>query len=145
MPTFDLNFSRPGGQVVTQYYDFIRLGREGYARVHGATYETCAYLAHEIAKCGPSSWSTPATPTGASPRFRGSSPTASSTPSTCSTWPIAYGPTAGWSPPTPCRPTSRTSRSSGFVRHGFSRDMADLLLADIHRSLVTLDEHPPSS
>ena len=29
MPTFNLNFSRPGGQVVTQYYDFIRLGREG--------------------------------------------------------------------------------------------------------------------
>ncbi len=32
-----------------------------------------------------------------------------------------------------------------LVRHGFSRDMADLLLADIHRSLETLDEHPPSS
>ena len=41
MPTFNLNFSRPGGQVVTQYYNFIRLGHEGYARVHGATYETC--------------------------------------------------------------------------------------------------------
>ncbi len=53
MPTFNLNFSRPGGQVVTQYYDFIRLGREGYGRVHGATYETCRHLAHEIAELGP--------------------------------------------------------------------------------------------
>ena len=53
MPTFNLNFSRPGGQVVTQYYDFIRLGREGYSRVHGATYETCAYLAHELTKLRP--------------------------------------------------------------------------------------------
>ncbi len=32
-----------------------------------------------------------------------------------------------------------------LVRHGFSRDMGDLLLADIRRSLATLDEHPPSS
>ena len=32
-----------------------------------------------------------------------------------------------------------------LVRHGFSRDMADLLLADIDRSLKTLEEHPPST
>ena len=30
MPTFALNFSRPGAQVVAQYYTFVRLGREGY-------------------------------------------------------------------------------------------------------------------
>ena len=30
MPTFALNFSRPGAQVVAQYYNFLRLGREGY-------------------------------------------------------------------------------------------------------------------
>src|SRR5262249_39070420 len=28
MPTFALNFSRPGAQVVAQYYNFIRLGYE---------------------------------------------------------------------------------------------------------------------
>ena len=33
MPTFALNFSRPGAQVVAQYYNFIRLGFEGYRRV----------------------------------------------------------------------------------------------------------------
>src|SRR2546423_942779 len=32
MPTFALNFSRPGSQVVAQYYNFIRLGFEGYQR-----------------------------------------------------------------------------------------------------------------
>jgi len=53
MPTFNLNFSRPGGQVVAQYYNFIRLGEEGYARIHGATYETCEHLAREIAALGP--------------------------------------------------------------------------------------------
>src|SRR5262245_4880407 len=35
MPTFALNFSRPGAQVVAQYYNFIRLGFEGYRRVQG--------------------------------------------------------------------------------------------------------------
>ena len=30
MPTFTLNFSRPGNQVVGQYYNFLRLGRAGY-------------------------------------------------------------------------------------------------------------------
>ena len=33
MPTFALNFSRPGSQVVAQYYNFLRLGREGYRDV----------------------------------------------------------------------------------------------------------------
>ena len=35
MPTFALNFSRPGAQVVAQYYNFLRLGFEGYRRVQG--------------------------------------------------------------------------------------------------------------
>ena len=33
MPTFALNFSRPGAQVVAQYYNFLRLGFEGYQAV----------------------------------------------------------------------------------------------------------------
>ena len=32
MPTFALNFSRPGSQVAAQYYNFLRLGFEGYRR-----------------------------------------------------------------------------------------------------------------
>jgi glutamate decarboxylase len=47
-----LNFSRPGGQVVCQYYNFLRLGREGYRQVHGACYDTAQYLAEEIGKMG---------------------------------------------------------------------------------------------
>ena len=53
MPTFALNFSRPGGQIVAQYYNFVRLGREGYAKIHAAAYATAQYLADEIAKLGP--------------------------------------------------------------------------------------------
>jgi glutamate decarboxylase len=33
MPTFALTFSRPGSQVIAQYYNFIRLGLDGYQRV----------------------------------------------------------------------------------------------------------------
>ena len=53
MPTFALNFSRPGGQVVAQYYNFVRLGREGYAKVHNSCYQTAQYLAKEFAALGP--------------------------------------------------------------------------------------------
>ena len=35
MPTFALNFSRPGSQIVTQYYNFLRLGFEGFAKRPG--------------------------------------------------------------------------------------------------------------
>jgi len=33
MPTFTLNFSRPGNQIIGQYYNFLRLGRAGYTRI----------------------------------------------------------------------------------------------------------------
>ena len=33
MPTFALNFSRPGAQVIAQYYNFLRLGNDGYRAV----------------------------------------------------------------------------------------------------------------
>ncbi len=47
-----LNFSRPGGQVASQYYNFLRLGKEGYSKVHAACYETAHYIAAEIGKLG---------------------------------------------------------------------------------------------
>ena len=53
MPTFAINFSRPAGQIVAQYYNFLRLGREGYRKVHMASYRTAQYLADEIVKLGP--------------------------------------------------------------------------------------------
>ncbi len=53
MPTFALNFSRPGAQVVAQYYNFLRLGLEGYRAVHGYSREVAMRLASEIEKLGP--------------------------------------------------------------------------------------------
>lgn len=48
MPTFALNFSRPGAQVLLQYYLFLRLGFEGYRAVHSASRDVAGYLAREI-------------------------------------------------------------------------------------------------
>jgi glutamate decarboxylase len=51
--TFAINFSRPAGQVIAQYYEFLRLGREGYTKVQSASYQVAGFLAEEIAKLGP--------------------------------------------------------------------------------------------
>jgi glutamate decarboxylase len=53
MPTFALNFSRPGSEVIAQYYMFTHLGREGYTRVQRLSQSVAMYLAEEIAKIGP--------------------------------------------------------------------------------------------
>ncbi|WP_395756202.1 glutamate decarboxylase [Edwardsiella ictaluri] len=51
--TFAINFSRPAGQVIAQYSEFLRLGREGYAKVHTASYPLAQFLAAEIARLEP--------------------------------------------------------------------------------------------
>jgi glutamate decarboxylase len=48
MPTFTLNFSRPGNQVVGQYYNFLRLGREGYTQVMQTLSQTARWLAGQL-------------------------------------------------------------------------------------------------
>ena len=48
MPTFALNFSRPGSQIVAQYYNFIRLGFEGYRRVQQAARDVATDLARKV-------------------------------------------------------------------------------------------------
>jgi glutamate decarboxylase len=53
MPTFALNFSRPGSEVLAQYFMFISLGAEGYREVQRASSEIAQHLAHEIARIGP--------------------------------------------------------------------------------------------
>jgi glutamate decarboxylase len=52
MPTFALNFSRSGAPIAAQYYNLIRLGREGYRRVQQEARDTARWLAGEIAALG---------------------------------------------------------------------------------------------
>ncbi|MEU2119724.1 glutamate decarboxylase [Streptomyces sp. NPDC016459] len=52
MPTFALNFSRPGAQVVAQYYTFLRLGRAGYRAVQQTSRHIARGLAERIEATG---------------------------------------------------------------------------------------------
>ena len=50
MPTFALNFSRPGSQVIAQYYNFIRLGFDGYRKIHQACMDVVLHLRDLVAQ-----------------------------------------------------------------------------------------------
>ena len=53
MPTLAINFSRPGAQVLLQYYAFMRLGFGGYRDVQARCRDVAKYLSSAIAKMGP--------------------------------------------------------------------------------------------
>jgi glutamate decarboxylase len=53
MPTFNLNFSRPGSEVIAQYFMLMSLGQEGYRIVQGASREVATHVSAGVAKIGP--------------------------------------------------------------------------------------------
>jgi glutamate decarboxylase len=53
MPTFALNFSRPGSEVIAQYFMFASLGRNGYRKVMQRCQDVAVHLSATIAKMGP--------------------------------------------------------------------------------------------
>ncbi|MFA6295926.1 MAG: glutamate decarboxylase [Patescibacteria group bacterium] len=52
MPTYTLNFSRGGSTVIAQYYNFLRLGREGYTRIMKNCVDNAKYLSDKMIKSG---------------------------------------------------------------------------------------------
>ncbi len=139
MPCFALNFSRPGGQVVSQYYNFLRLGREGYRKIHTACYEVAAYLGEALEKSGPFD---------VIYNGKGGIPAVSFTvkpDAGFSAFDLSDRMRArGWQVPAYSMPPDREDMVILRIlcRHGFSRDMADLLLADFARSLEHFKKHP---
>ncbi|HEY1523801.1 MAG TPA: glutamate decarboxylase [Solirubrobacteraceae bacterium] len=53
MPTFALNFSRPGSEVVAQYFMLASLGHDGYTRVMRTAQKVALHLSSSIARVGP--------------------------------------------------------------------------------------------
>jgi len=53
MPTFALNFSRPGSEVIAQYFMFASLGHDGYRVVMQRCQTVAMHLSATIAKMGP--------------------------------------------------------------------------------------------
>ena len=143
MKDIALNFSRPGGQIVCQYYNFLRLGREGYAKVHGACYDSAAYLSREIAAMGPFEIVFDGD------RARGI-PAVS--------WKLKEGletgftlfdladrlRVRGWQVPAYTLPAHCEDQAVQriLVRNGVSRDLCAMLLEDIRSALAHVDAHP---
>ncbi|HEV7771679.1 MAG TPA: glutamate decarboxylase [Conexibacter sp.] len=136
MPTFALNFSRPGAQVVAQYYNFLRLGFDGYRRVQGYSREVATRLAGEIEKLGPFELITRGD---ALPVF------AFKLKDEVDNYTVFDVSNAlrsrGWQLPAYTFPANRTDLAAlrVVVRQGFTHDLADLLLADIQRELRLLE------
>jgi glutamate decarboxylase len=53
MPTFALNFSRPGSEVIAQYFMLASLGREGYRRVMQNAQDVARRISSGLAEMGP--------------------------------------------------------------------------------------------
>jgi glutamate decarboxylase len=136
MPTFALNFSRPGAQVVAQYYNFLRLGFDGYRRVQGYSREVATRLADEIEKLGPFELITRGDEL---PVF------AFKLKDEVDNYTVFDVSNAlrsrGWQLPAYTFPANRTDLAAlrVVVRQGFTHDLADLLLADIQRELRLLE------
>jgi glutamate decarboxylase len=139
MPTFALNFSRPGAQVAAQYYNFLRLGFAGYQRVQQTSQDVAVHMSGQIAKMGPFEMLTHgrdlpvfafklADPAGAgytvfdlTERLR----------------------TRGWLVPSYTFPENLTDTAviRIVVRNGFTRDLADAFLSDLDHHWRTLSGH----
>jgi glutamate decarboxylase len=143
MPTFALNFSRPGGQIVAQYYNFLRLGKEGYHKIHQACYEVAQWLADEIGKLGPFEIIYDG---------RGGIPALA--------WKLKEGVdhgftlfdladrlrTRGWLVPAYTLPANREDLAIQriLVKHGFSKDLASLMMNDYVDAVNHITKHPVS-
>jgi glutamate decarboxylase len=145
MPDFQINFSRPAGQIIAQYYEFIRLGRVGYGRVHQACYDNGAYLAREIVKLGPFELLCNSNPATGIPTV---------------TWRIKDGEDPGYTlfdladrlrvrgwqvPAYPLTGSvSDVTVQRVLVRQGVDRDLISMLLEDFAASVAHFDKHPVS-
>src|SRR4051794_8785154 len=137
MPTFALNFSRPGAQVVAQYYNFLRLGFTGYCRVQGYAREVATNLSGQIAELGPFELITRGDelPVFA---FKLSDSIRNFTVFDVS----AALRERGWQVPAYTFPKNREDLAAlrVVVRRGFTHDLADMLIADIKRQLPRLQK-----
>jgi glutamate decarboxylase len=139
MPTFALNFSRPGAQVVAQYYIGLRLGFDGYRRVQAYAREVATRLADRIADSGPFRLLTRGDEL---PVF------AFTLADGIDNYTVFDVSNAlrerGWLVPAYTFPANRQDLAAlrVVVRQGFTHDLADMLIDDIERQLPRLQKQP---
>ena len=135
MPTLALNFSRPGAPVVAQYYNFLRLGFDGYRRVQTYAREVATRLAAQIEDLGPFRLLTRGDEL---PVFAF---TLTPDIDNFTVYDVSNAiRERGWLVPAYTFPKNRTDLAvlRVVVRRGFSHDMADLLVGDLVRQLPRL-------
>ena len=133
MPTIGMNFSRPGAQVVGQYFNFLHLGRSGYAHRMATLEAIACRVADGIA---------------AMPQFRLLSHPMGQLPvfaveldQAVTDWTVFQLSDKlrerGWLIPAYTMPADCEQMAvlRFVIRAGFSRDMAEQLLLDIQRSV----------
>jgi len=143
--TLAINFSRPAGQVISQYYEFLRLGREGYRKVQMASYAVAQFLAAETAPLGPY-------------EFISTGDEKSGIPAICFRIKAGANPgytlydlsdrlrLRGWQVPA----FALSGAASDVVvmrvmcRRGFGMDLAALFMQDMKAALAFLGSHPSS-
>jgi glutamate decarboxylase len=139
MPTFALNFSRPGAQVAAQYYNFLRLGFAGYQRVHQACQDVAVHMSGQVAKMGPFELITDGQdlPVFA---FKLADPQAG-----YSVFDLTERlRSRGWLVPAYTFPENLTDTAviRIVIRNGFTKDLADALLSDLDHHWRALAAHP---
>jgi glutamate decarboxylase len=140
MPTFTLNFSRPGNQIIGQYYNFLRLGRDGYTRVMEVLSQTAQRIAADIAELGPfevvSDGS--AIPVLAFKLKEGAPFTVFDISDR-----LRMG---GWQVPAYTMPENATDTAvlRVVVREGLTRDLAEDLVKDLDKAVDFLRTYPPA-
>jgi len=136
-PTFNLNFSRGANQIIAQYYNFLSLGQEGYAKIIDALQNNAAYLTEQLLASG---------------RFQmlsklGHLPVVTFALTDSSRYTVfdisAKLRQRGWIVPayTMAPNVEDLAVLRIVVREGLSRDMSDMLLADIERAVDELEEN----
>jgi glutamate decarboxylase len=139
MPTFALNFSRPGAQVVAQYYNFLRLGFEGYRNIQAYAREVATRLSYEIEQLGPFELLTRGDEL---PVFAF---TLKDDVDNFTVFDVSNAMRErGWQVPAYTFPKNREDLAAlrVVVRRGFTHDMADMLVADLQRQLPRLQAQP---
>jgi glutamate decarboxylase len=139
MPTFALNFSRPGAQVAAQYYNFLRLGFPGYRRVHQTCQDVAVHMSGRIAKMGPFELISEGRelPVFA---FKIADPQAS-----YSVFDLTERlRSRGWLVPSYTFPENLTDTAviRVVIRNGFGWDLADAFLTDLNHHWRALAAHP---
>lgn len=144
MPTFAINFSRPGGQIVAQYFTLLRFGKEGYYKVQQGCYDVGRYLVKGLEKFGIFEFLYDCDPQKGMPAVTWKLKSDAVVPFTLYNLSDLLR-ERGWLVPAYTLPADcdKVVVQRVLVKRGCSFDLMELLLEDIDRAIKKLKELPP--